>query len=144
MTRQDLDRVFTEKITEYLTQGYIFSTATMGGSQGEIAKVDLIKDADFIRVYMTRETIGFKKIIKILEGKKEFSTDDISGTIWENELEILNEEEFLRLENRNGYFYLPVKQAKRKSERVRNIKVVKSTKTGEHTAMYREKRLRLK
>ncbi len=42
MTQNDLDRIYTEKVSELLAQGYQIHTASMGGSQGEIARTDFI------------------------------------------------------------------------------------------------------
>ena len=41
MNQNDINRAFTEKVTELLSRGYQIYPGTMGGSQGEIAHVDL-------------------------------------------------------------------------------------------------------
>lgn len=41
MNQNDINRTFTEKVTELLGRGYQIYPGTMGGSQGEIAHVDL-------------------------------------------------------------------------------------------------------
>ena len=57
MNQNDINRAFTEKVTELLSRGYQIHPGTMGGSQGEIAHVDLYKDDEIIRVLLDR-TIG--------------------------------------------------------------------------------------
>ena len=57
MNPNDINRAFTEKVAELLSRGYQIHPGTMGGSQGEIAHVDLYKDDEIIRVLLDR-TIG--------------------------------------------------------------------------------------
>ena len=59
MNQNDINRAFTEKVTELIAQGYQINPATMGGSQGEIGKVDLRKGNDIIRVLLTEDG-GFR------------------------------------------------------------------------------------
>ncbi len=37
----DINQKFTAKVAEYIAKGYTINTATMSGSQGEVAHVDL-------------------------------------------------------------------------------------------------------
>lgn len=53
--KQDIDRAFTETVTGLIAQGYQINPATMGGSQGEIAKVDLYKGDEILRVRLERD-----------------------------------------------------------------------------------------
>lgn len=41
MNQNDINRAFTEKVTELLGRSYQIHPGTMGGLQGEIAHVDL-------------------------------------------------------------------------------------------------------
>ena len=52
MNQNDINRMFTEKVTELIAQGYQINPATMSGSQGEHAHVDLRKGTDIIRVLL--------------------------------------------------------------------------------------------
>ena len=49
MNQNDINRAFTEKVAELLSRGYQIYPGTMGGSQGEIAHVDLYKGEKIIR-----------------------------------------------------------------------------------------------
>ena len=42
--RVDIDRAFTEVINKYFVNGYVAHTATMGGTQGEVGKIDVTND----------------------------------------------------------------------------------------------------
>ncbi|MBR6029405.1 MAG: hypothetical protein IKP40_09970 [Clostridia bacterium] len=55
MKRQAVDKAFTQKVAEFLNQGYIIHTNTMGGYQGEIAHVDLARGSEILRVLLTRD-----------------------------------------------------------------------------------------
>ena len=52
MNQNDINRMFTEKVTELISQGYQINPATMSGSQGEYAHVDLRKGTEIIRVLL--------------------------------------------------------------------------------------------
>ena len=52
MNQNDINRTFTEKVTELLSRGYQIHPGTMGGSQGEIAHVDLYRGDEIIRVLL--------------------------------------------------------------------------------------------
>ena len=95
MTRKDLDRIFTAKVTGLLAQGYQIHTGTMRGSQGELAHIDLSKGSEIIRVlleqkYDCRSECG--DCISIRVGR---NTEPLRGgwddTIWNERLETLSE-----------------------------------------------------
>ena len=52
MNQNDINRAFTEKVTELLGRSYQIYPGTMGGSQGEIAHVDLYRGDEIIRVLL--------------------------------------------------------------------------------------------
>ncbi len=58
MNQNDINRAFTDKVTELLTQGYQINPASMGGSQGEIAHVDLRRGTEILRVLLESKS-GF-------------------------------------------------------------------------------------
>ena len=48
----DINRKFTETVSSYIAQGYIINTASMSGSQGEIAHIDLTDGKQIVRVLL--------------------------------------------------------------------------------------------
>ena len=50
MKYSDINKMFTTEVNKYLAQGYRFNTASMNGSQGELAKVDLTNGTEIIRI----------------------------------------------------------------------------------------------
>lgn len=50
----DINREFTAAASSYIAQGYIINTASMSGSQGEIAHIDLTDGKQIVRVLLDR------------------------------------------------------------------------------------------
>ena len=104
MNMNDINRAFTEKVAELLSRGYQIHPGTMGGSQGEIAHVDLYKDDEIIRVLLDR-TIGLGEKpdgIRLIVGRNTDRIrmncfDTLGNTIWNNRMEILSEIEFCQI-----------------------------------------------
>ena len=104
MNQNDINRAFTEKVTELLGRGYQIYPGTMGGSQGEIAHVDLYKDDEIIRVLLDRSA-GFGEKpdgVRLIVGRNTDRIrmncfDTLGNTIWNNRLEILSEIEFCQI-----------------------------------------------
>ena len=91
MKRVDIDKVFSLLVKEYFDKGYVINTDTMNGNQGEVAKVDLMKDGIFIRVSLTKgfdfgKCIGSCDTLALVVGKR---TEPIGKweTVWTDRLE---------------------------------------------------------
>lgn len=54
MKRFDVDKIFGLMVKDYLDKGYVINTDSMRGIQGEIAKVDLLKGKELIRVSLSK------------------------------------------------------------------------------------------
>lgn len=50
----DINKRFTEIVSEYIAAGYTLNTASMNGSEGEISKVDLTDGKEILRVLVRR------------------------------------------------------------------------------------------
>ncbi len=103
MNRNDIDRAFTAKVTELLAQGYQINPATMGGSQGEIAHVDLRRGSDTLRVLLESEC-GYGAApdhLRLAVGRcteeLDFRTFRSARIIWNSRLEILSEIKFAKV-----------------------------------------------
>ena len=104
MNQNDINRAFTEKVTELLRRGYQIYPGTMGGSQGEIASVDLYKGDEIIRVLLDHSAGHGEKPdgIRLIVGRNTDRIrmncfDKLGNTIWNNHLEILSEIEFCQI-----------------------------------------------
>ena len=104
MNQNDINCAFTEKVTELLDRGYQIYPGTMGGSQGEIAHIDLYKGDEIIRVLLDRMSGYGEKPdgIRLVVGRNTDHIrmnhfDTLGNTIWNNHLEIFSEIEFCQI-----------------------------------------------
>lgn len=104
MNQNDINRIFTEKVTELIAQGYQINPATMSGSQGEYGHVDLRKGAEIIRVLLDGESdyiqdIDFLRLVvgRCIDEIRMGTFDRLGNTIWNHRLEILFEIKFVRI-----------------------------------------------
>ena len=103
MTQNDIHRAFTDKVSELLAQGFQINPATMGGSQGEIAHIDLRRGTEVLRVLLESES-GFGRDPDCLRLTVGRCTEDIGrasfgshSIVWNERLEILFEIKFARI-----------------------------------------------
>ena len=54
MKYADINCRFTEIVAEWLAKGYSINTASMSGSQGETAKIDLTDGKEIVRILVDR------------------------------------------------------------------------------------------
>lgn len=70
----DINQRFTAKVAEYIAKGYTINTATMSGSQGEVAHVDLTDGKQVVRVllavYRVRQLCQSGRIKSIRCGRR--------------------------------------------------------------------------
>ena len=104
MNQNDINRMFTEKVTELIAQGYQINPATMSGSQGEHSHVDLRKGTDIIRVLLDdgsdyEEGVDFMRLVvgRCTDQIRMGTFDRLGNTIWNNRLEILFEIKFAKI-----------------------------------------------
>ena len=106
----EINKIYTQKVIEYLNKGYVINCGSLSGHQGEIAKVDLTDGKEIIRIYMEKSYISTlyneAEAIVLYVGK---STDDVEpnqndgwGTIWNSKLEILSKDVFYQLGSRGS------------------------------------------
>ena len=124
MKKQDIRNIYTQKVTELLNQGYTIFPDTMGGSQGEIAHIDLTDGSQIIRVLLERSThwerddCGYMgETIKLTVGKARSDTwvgDRWDGTVWNNYLEPSFQIEWAWITDRSrGDWYTDMDEARR-------------------------------
>lgn len=116
MLRKDIDKIFTDTIKIYLEDDFYIFSNTMGGHQGEIAKVDLYNGINFRRIYMNHGTEyanvnNYRHMdldyISIIVG---ISTDKVSDNgheiVWNDHLNVISERKYYRIGEswRSNYF----------------------------------------
>ena len=122
-----LNALFTKTVAEYMAKGYSFNTATMGGSQGELGKVDLTDGFDLIRILLEGGTEHGKtetgewywlRRVKLIVGKctdegvlSVLDERDTWATVWNDKLEVIREENWYEIETRGGVLYTTFEDA---------------------------------
>lgn len=123
MKYSDINKRYTEIVTEYMTKGYTINTASMSGSQGEVAKIDLTDGNEIIRIRIASfsdwkaNVEGFEIIVGKSTDNVKPNSNETFGTIWDKHLEIIHSERFYQIsrEYRHDY-YSTEEDAKRASE----------------------------
>lgn len=88
----DINRKFTAAVSSYIEQGYSINAGTMGGSQGEIANIDLTNGTEIIRVLLTsfnnfHGTEGVELIVGRVKDDIKPNQEDRWSTVWNERLE---------------------------------------------------------
>lgn len=115
MKYESINKRYTELVAEYIGKGYYFNTATMRGSQGEIAHTDLTNGTEIIRI-LIQSFHNFDRFItdgvEIVVGRcvDEHIKPNMNRehpTVWNNRLEVITSEKFYQIgkEHRNGNCY---------------------------------------
>ena len=99
MLFKEVEAIFTQKVAALIQKGYTINSNTMSGHQGEIAKIDLRKGEEVIRVQMYEE-YGFDYEVLFVSVAR--STKKIGAsrrqTIWNRDLEIIEEMKLFKVD----------------------------------------------
>ena len=123
MKKQDIRNIYTQKVTELLNQGYTIFPDTMGGSQGEIAHIDLTDGFQILRVLLERGLCwshiedGFHGDMVTLTigraGADTWVSEHWDGTIWNNRLEKIFEISWAEISGHGEGWYIELDDAAR-------------------------------
>lgn len=107
MFRHEIDSLFTKKVVEYITNGYVINSNTMSGSQGEIGKIDLYNGNTYIRIMLdTTYSCKDGDKINLIVGRITEKVPSVGYcTVWNQNLEILEEQSFVKLSE--NWYVLP-------------------------------------
>ena len=97
MLFKEIEAIFTQKVNELIQKGYTFNCNTMSGHQGEIAKVDLRKGGDIIRVLMCTEYSRTADMLSVIVGRASKVSNRRYETIWNGNLEIVEKLKFYKV-----------------------------------------------
>ncbi len=97
----EIEKLFTETVAKFLTDGWTFHTASMTGHQGEIAKVDFQKNGDVIRVLLRKDMDPLGRRYMEIETRRH--AGKVVGllswdTIWNNDGEVLESRKFYQVD----------------------------------------------
>lgn len=114
MKHTDIEAIMSAKVAEYIEKGYILSTTTMSGHQGEVAKVDVKKGNEIIRILLTSESSwddeGIIQKTTLVVGRAQDKVrssrpfDTMATTIWNNRLDIIEETVWYSMDSSADYF----------------------------------------
>ena len=112
MKYADINKRFTEIVAEYIAKGYVIHTTTMGGSQGETAKVDLTNGKEVIRVMLDtnyeRDELYYNTVrlsIGRCKDKIKINKNGLHDIIWNGHLEIISVEKFYQIGEYDSSFF---------------------------------------
>lgn len=111
MKYAEINRRVTEIVAEYIRRGYSINTATMEGSQGEVASIDLTDCESIIRISVQR--FWFKDDLyndgyEIIVGEADSGirahqpAGRMYETIWNNKLNVIRRDEFYEIGKTHG------------------------------------------
>lgn len=126
----DINKRFTEIVSEYIATGYMLNTASMNGSEGEISKVDLTDGKEILRVLITnfhdsecRYNLNGVEIVvgRVPEEDRVTPHDDSNWfNPWNTHLEKLRQERFFQVgENRRGGRFFGTQEDAEAAEMIR-------------------------
>ena len=130
MKYEMINKRFTDAVTEWLTKGYHINTASMGGSQGEVAHLDLTDGREIIRIVLDNfheweertSYDGLELIVgRVTDQVEPDSSRTWGNTVWNNRLGVLSSERFYKIgrENRNGEQWYGTKEDAESQDRLR-------------------------
>lgn len=125
MKYAEINKRYTEIAAEYMAKGYTVNTTTMGGSQGEIAHLDLTDGREIIRILVdsfhewtdtSLDGVEIRVGRAAAEIKPNYS--ECHQTIWNNRLEPISVERFYEVgaDRRRGKFYGTPEEATKANE----------------------------
>ena len=107
MKFSEINKIFTANVSDYIAKGYVINSGSMGGHQGEIAKVDLTDGKEIIRVLVVKKYVDYAEIVSVVVGrcmdKVMPNSDNAWSIVWNDNLKILSCFEFYKIGNGGWY-----------------------------------------
>lgn len=106
MKKSEIMKIFTAKVAELMAHGMWIHGNTMGGSQGEVCKVDLTDGQRMVRVLLDDKSTfgrfdgrhGDDALVLIVgEAKGDRWLRDNRPTVWNNDLDVKEQREFFKM-----------------------------------------------
>lgn len=106
-TTSDIRKQYTAKVSEYLAKGYEICIETMSGTQGEMAKVDFVKDNEIIEVRLD-EVHRYREhdriVITVEKYERPERLESRWTTLWIGKGETIEEISFYKVDEKGKYF----------------------------------------
>lgn len=147
MKMVEINKMFSDKVAEYLMNGYTICPQSMSGHQGEIGKVDLIKGTELIRIWLNSEssynwsddtawhdTIIFLRVSRWNHPVKKILPD---MTVWNSDLEHIEEYSFYQITRWGGDWYVDSLEEALRIQHLRHVRWRNVNESGKTlTTMY--------
>lgn len=114
MKYTEINNKFTDLVANYITAGYHFNTATMSGSQGERARVDLTNGTEIITIFVhtfsdwsgENDLKGVEICIAKVGNQDELTPDshETFRTLWLSHAEVEYRERFYQMGRDDDWF----------------------------------------
>ena len=130
MRYAEINKIFTNKVNEYLNKGYIINSSTMSGSQGEVAKIDLTNGNEIIRIMIDEcwENHHVYNGYEIIVGKAINAKDKINSygsfkTIWSEDLIKVYSEKFYHADHHKYKNWFVTKEEAKNNFKIREERI---------------------
>ena len=117
MTFADINKEYSKRVAEWIGKGYWVNAGTMSGTQGEIAHIDLTNGRELIRVLLEDGTEYDDEnwydfdVVRVIVGRVTDErvrigvADRLGNTVWNSELETIEEKAFYLISSRSHGWY---------------------------------------
>lgn len=147
MKMVDINKEFTRIINNYIKAGYIFNPRSMGGSQGEIGKVDLVKGEELIRVWLDKEASknwydekvwnGYTVYLRIGRWNRPASDSVKEGwTVWHSECKTEYEAAYYQVGGYDSDWYVTDYEEAMQYQNTRYARAVNDRKYNKETKIF--------
>ncbi len=93
----EIEKLFTETVAKFIADGWIFQTETFNCRQDEIAKVDLQKGGDMVRVLLRKDMDALYRDFMEIEVRRYAGKAGLSG-VFNEEGESLEQRKFYKVD----------------------------------------------
>ena len=143
MKFEQINRKYTEAVADMLAKGYTINTATMSGTQGELAHIDLTNGKEIIRIILAsfgHPVVklndkyycfdGIELIIGRVTDRVTPNSPDTWQTVWNEHLDVIRREEWYVIGQRydsNKKYYGTKEQAIAQQDKNRERDIARRT-----------------
>lgn len=103
-TFNDIQKLYTDKLNEYIEIGYTVNLRTMSGTQGEMAKIDLTNGKKIVRIYVEEfadyedtQTAGIRCIKLVVKSYEYDECYNKYRTLWNTKGDLVEEVKFYKI-----------------------------------------------
>lgn len=129
MNKKQIEMIFTNKVTKYLNDGYIFLTRTLNSSDSNCeGSIELYKDNQIIKVglYTSREHFYDDEILNISTYKMEMNNPSVNNhKVWCEDMTLIEQDVYYKIADNyyltsNEYFEIKEVREAKITERIKN------------------------